>query len=66
MAERDPGRTFRQTKSNRIVRRLMELVTVAVVLGVALYFPSRNTERVFLGALAFVIFVGLSLRRKWR
>ena len=43
----------------------MELVAGAALLGVALYFPTTNTGRVYLGALVVVFFVCLLLFRKW-
>ena len=70
MAEQGLGGTFRQTKSKRIVRRLVELVVAAALLGVALYelgtiyFPITNTGLVYLGALIVVLFVCLLLLRK--
>jgi hypothetical protein len=65
MAEQDSGGTFRQTKAGRITRRVVEFVTAAALLGAALYFPTTNTGRVYLGALAVVFFICLLLLRKW-
>ncbi len=46
-------------------RRLVELVTAVALIAVAVYFPSTNTGRAYLLAVAVVFFAGCYLLSKW-
>ena len=52
-------------KWKHVSRRVLEALTAAALLAVALYWPSTTTGRLYLVILVAVLLVGLSLLRKW-
>jgi uncharacterized membrane protein YqjE len=65
MTDQKSSSVLRTLKAKRVARRILEIITAITLLGVALYWPSTNTGRLYLVALVVVLFVGLSLLRKW-
>jgi hypothetical protein len=64
---RDPQSSipFRNSRVKRVARRVLEIITAIALVLAALYWPSTNAGRLYLVALVVVLFVGVSLFRKW-
>jgi hypothetical protein len=53
------------SKAKRILRRVFEFVTAAILLLAILYWPTTNMGRLFLIAAVVVCLVGLKFLSKW-
>lgn len=65
MADQESNSILRTLKAKRAARRVLEIITAIAFLLVVLYWPRTNTGRLYLIAAVVVVFVGLSLLRKW-
>ncbi len=48
-----------------MARRIVELVTAALLVAVSLYFPTTNWGRASLVGLVIALFVGLIVLSRW-